>query len=180
MSLISGSYSLSTEGAGAVDCRGAIVEKRATLGVVDCRFLRVLGTIEALQRSREEGAAKRDAPKVRGDLLVSRLNAEPDADMVHNAGRDSIPRDRTGDGRAGDRPEGGPGEQARAQKKKEARCWLRWEVTSFRRRPSLEPRSRPSAGQAAVIGGCCLARLPGPILKASVCILAFGQRRDML
>lgn len=118
MSLISGSYSLSTEGAGAADCRGAIVEKRATLGVVDCRFLRVLGTIEALQRSREEGAAKRDAPKVRGDLLVSRLNAEPDADMVHNAGRDSIPRDRTGDGRAGDRPEGGPGEQARAQKKK--------------------------------------------------------------
>lgn len=93
--MISGSYAFSREGGVAAYCWGAMVEKRETLGVVDGRVLRVLGKKEALEHRREDGAAIREAPRVRGDLLVSRLNAEPVADMMNNAGRDCIPRDKT-------------------------------------------------------------------------------------
>lgn len=51
----------------------------------DGRLVRLLQRNEAAptrELDNERETAMRDAPKVRGDLWVSRLNAEPEADMI--------------------------------------------------------------------------------------------------
>lgn len=83
ISLISGSYSLGAAGGGAPEFRAVIVEKREV-----CVFERVdrgrLRDKEEEDRSVEAGTEVRRAEeKVRGELLVKRLNADPvAADMM--------------------------------------------------------------------------------------------------
>lgn len=53
------------------------------LTLEDARVVRLLQRNEAAPARELDNEAMRDVPKVRGDLWVSRLNAEPEADIIN-------------------------------------------------------------------------------------------------